>query len=105
MSNKSRFTLYRNILKCKLTAIQSYLRLTGLLTEKRCVQKHVPNYFFIVSVFRKTIRGTCKEWVPFAEPDCITCLEYFDDEMACNSDVTCIFTEGVCLFDTSKTDG
>lgn len=61
--------------------------------------------FFIVSVFRKTTRGTCKEWVPFAEPDCITCLEYFDDEMACNSDVTCIFTEGVCLFDTSKTDG
>lgn len=81
-------------------------KLNWLFDIKKVVLKSVfLTILFIVSVFRKTIRGTCKEWVPFAEPDCITCLEYFDDEMACNSDVTCIFTEGVCLFDTSKTDG
>lgn len=62
-------------------------------------------FFVVVLVFRKTIQWTCEKWVPFAKPDCVTCLEYFDDEIACKSDVTCIFTDGVCLFDSSNIDG
>lgn len=61
--------------------------------------------FFIVLVFRKIIWGICKEWVLFVEIDCIICLEYFDDEMVCSSDVICIFVDGVCLFDMFKIDG
>lgn len=41
----------------------------------------------------------------FVEVDCIICLEYFDDEMVCSSDVICIFVDGVCLFDMFKIDG
>ncbi|XP_052684295.1 uncharacterized protein LOC128164489 [Crassostrea angulata] len=50
-------------------------------------------------LFGRTIRGNCEELVSDIFQDCVQCLEFFDDETACNERAICSFDEirGVCV--------